>query len=120
MKKCEIYFSENDELAEFEMQKKEWRGDIIVKIGANLFMPVVMTPSRLFVDFNYSINEGRIYDMEPNLILVEKTERDIIINILVRLTEIGYFTKLKSVDLKQKYASCFQELQDLKSWIQVY
>lgn len=120
MKKCEIFFSENDALTEFEMQQKEWRGDIIVKIGDDLFMPTVITPSRLFVDFNYSINDGRPYNLDPNIILVDKTERDTIINILVKLTEIGFFSRMKPTDLKTKYAHVFQELQDLKNWVQVY
>lgn len=120
MKKCEIFFSENDALAEFEIQQKELRGDIIVKIGDDLFMPTVITPSRLFVDFNYSINEGRLYNLDPNLILVDKTERDTILNILVKLTEIGFFSRMKPIDLKTKYAHVFQELQDLKNWVKVY
>lgn len=120
MNDCEIYFSENDELTEMEVQQKEWRGDIIVKIAGDLFKPIVITPSRLFIDFNYSINEGRIYEIEPNLILVKKTDRVTIIETLLKLTKIGYFSKIEPVDLKQEYAKCFQELQDLKNWVKVY
>ena len=29
MIKCEIFFSEDDELSEFEVQQKEWRGDML-------------------------------------------------------------------------------------------
>lgn len=44
MEKMEIYFSENDELTEFEVQQKEYRSDIIVKVGKKLFHPMVITP----------------------------------------------------------------------------
>lgn len=101
MNDCEIYFSENDELTEMEVQQKEWRGDIIVKITGGLFKPIVITPSRLFIDFSYSINEGRIYEIEPNLILVKKTDRVTIIETLLKLTKIGYFSKIEPVDLKR-------------------
>ena len=56
MENLEIFFSGNDELTEFEVQQKEYRNDIIVKVGKNLFQPLVITPSRLLSDFNYSIN----------------------------------------------------------------
>ncbi len=50
--------------------------------------------------FNYSINEGEIFKFEPNLILVEKTDKNTIINILVKLNELNYFSELNPVDLK--------------------
>ena len=56
MENLEIFFSGNDELTEFEVQQKEYRNDIIVKVGKNLFQPLVITPSRLLSDFNYSIS----------------------------------------------------------------
>lgn len=120
MKKCEIFFSENDELAEQDIQEKGWRGDIIVKIGEDLFKPSVMTPMRLFAQFNHFVKIGQVYDIDQNLILVEQTDRNTIINVLVRLMEIGYFSRLKPIDLKKEYASCFQELQDLKNWVKVH
>lgn len=120
MNDCEIYFSEDDELTEIEVQQKEWRGDIIVKFAGGLFKPMVITPSRLFIDFNYSINEGRVYEIKPNLILVEKTDRVTIIETLLKLAKIGYFSRIEPVDLKKEYAKYFQELQYLKNWIKVH
>jgi hypothetical protein len=120
MENLEIFFSGNDELTEFEVQQKEYRNDIIVKVGKNLFQPLVITPSRLLSDFNYSISEGEIFKFEPNLILVEKTDKNTIINILVKLNELNYFSELNPVDLKKIYKTCFTELQDLNNWIRVY
>ena len=120
MEKMEIYFSENDELTEFEVQQKEYRSDIIVKVGKKLFQPMVITPPRLLSDFNYSISEGEIFKFEPNLILVEKTDKNTIINILVKLNELNYFSELNPVDLKKIYKTYFTELQDLNNWIRVY
>lgn len=120
MRNCEIYFSENNELVELEVQQKEYRSDIIVKIGNNLFQPTLITPSRLFIDFKNSINEGRIFEFEPNLILVENTQKNTIINILVKLTDLGFFSKLAPVDIKKKYKTYFTELQDLNNWSRVY
>ena len=120
MIKCEIFFSEDDELSEFEVQQKEWRGDIIVKIANRLFMPKVITPFRLYIDFCDAVNEGRLYNIDPKLILVEKTDKTTIINILLKLVEIGYFSKMRSVDLKEKYAHVFSKFQELKNWVRVY
>lgn len=120
MEKMEIYFSENDELTEFEVQQKEYRSDIIVKVGKKLFQPMVITPSRLLSDFNYSISEGEIFKFEPNLILVEKTDKNTIIDILIKLNELNYFSELNPVDLKEIYKTYFTDLQDLNNWVRVY
>ena len=114
MEKMEIYFSENDELTEFEVQQKGYRSDIIVKVGKKLFHPMVITPPRLLSDFNYSISEGEIFKFEPNLILVEKTDKNTIIDILIKLNE------LNPVDLKEIYKTYFTDLQDLNNWVRVY
>ena len=120
MEKMEIYFSENDELTEFEVQQKEYRSDIIVKVGKKLFQPMVITPSRLLSDFNYSISEGEIFKFEPNLILVDKTDKNTIIDILIKLNELNYFSELNPVDLKEIYKTYFTDLQDLNNWVRVY
>ena len=120
MNKCEIFFSTNDDRAEDEAPDKGWRGDIIVKIGEELFNPTTMTPDRLLVEFNRSFAKKKVYDIDNNLILVEQADRNTIIKTLVELTKGGYFSKVKPIDLKQEYASCFQELQDLKNWTKVY
>ena len=71
-------------------------------------------------NISFSINEGEIFKFEPNLILVEKTDKNTIINILVKLNELNYFSELNPVDLKKIYKTCFTELQDLNNWIRVY
>ncbi len=119
-KKCEIYFSENDELTELDIQQKCWRGDIIVKIGNKIFQPKVITPERLLSEFNFSINNGNIFKFDKYLILVKATNRESIISTLLKLVEINYFSKLNEVDLKQKYVNAFKELQELKNWVKVY
>lgn len=120
MENLEIFFSGNDELTEFEVQQKGYRSDIIVKVGKKLFHPMVITPPRLLSDFNYSISEGEIFKFEPNLILVEKTDKNTIINILVKLNELNYFSELNPVDLKEIYKTYFTDLQDLNNWVRVY
>lgn len=69
---------------------------------------------------NYSISEGEIFKFEPNLILVEKTDKNTIIDILIKLNELNYFSELNPVDLKKIYKTYFTELQDLNNWIRVY
>ena len=54
------------------------------------------------------------------MILVEKTDKNTIINILVKLNELNYFSELNPVDLKKIYKTYFTELQDLNNWIRVY
>jgi len=120
MNVCEIFFSENDDRTESGVQEKGWRGDVVVKIGEELFKPTIFTPDRLLVEFNYSMNEGKVYDIDHNLILAERTDRNTIIKTIVELSKNGYFSRIKTVDLKKEYASCFQELQDINNWVKVY
>ena len=69
---------------------------------------------------NYSISEGEIFKFEPNLILVEKTDKNTIIDILIKLNELNYFSELNPVDLKEIYKTYFTDLQDLNNWVRVY
>lgn len=120
MKKCEIYFSENDEFLEDIVIEKCWRGDIIVKIDNELFSATAITPERILGEFNNAINDGEIYAIDNNLILVENTKRDTIIATIVALAKNDYFSNTKPIDLKKEYANYCQELQELKNWVQVY
>jgi hypothetical protein len=121
MNDCEIFFSEDDELVELYFIEKGWRGDIIVKIGDDLFKPEAITPDRLLSEFNYSIDEGRVYDISPCLILAENVKKETIIKTIAELARKGYyFGEFKPIDLKKEFSKVFQELQDLKNWVKVY
>jgi len=120
MDKCEIFFSVDSQLIEFDIQEKGWRGDIIVKIGDEIFKPILITPTRLFHEFQQSINQNQIYDIEPNIILVEKTVKKTIINTIIELCNNGYFSKVKPIDLEQEYSLYSRELQEIKNWVKVY
>ena len=119
MNKCEIFFSVDDELTELDIQEKGWRGDVIVKIGESLFNPIIITPQRLISEFNDAVSHNQVYDIEPNIILVEKTEKKQIITTLEVLFQNGYFNKIKGIDLKTEFAYS-KKLQEIKNWIQVF
>ena len=119
MNKCEIFFSIDDELTDLDIQEKGWRGDVIVKIGEALFNPTIITLQRLMQEFNDAISQEQVYNIDPNLILVEQTEKRQIIKTLKELFLNGYFNKIKEIDLKKEFTYC-KNLQKIENWIQVF
>lgn len=120
MKTCNIFFSVDDSLTELDIIEKGWRGDILVQIENVLFNPTVFTPERLCNEFNNANSKKQVYDIDNNIVLVEKTDRLSIIETLAKLVDLGYFTKVKQVDLKKDFNFTKNALCDLKNWIQVY
>ena len=51
MNNYDIFFLINDELAKLDTIEKGWRGDVLVKIGEDIFNTYIMTTKRrLFVN----------------------------------------------------------------------
>ena len=119
MQECKIYFSIDDDLTEADIREKGWRGDVIVEIDGLIFNPTIMTPNRLLSEFNFSLRQNRFYDTDPNLVFVEETSRQKIIDAVVALKTSGYFSKIKPIDLQAKFKD-EPNLQTLNGWIRVY
>lgn len=115
-----IYFSNNDDLIESDIMEKGWRGDILVKIDNLFFHPMVITLERLTKEFNDAINANRIYEIEPNLILVKETNRETIIDTLLSLIIDGYFSNVKPVNLEKFLLDYDKHLQSVEAWVKVY
>ncbi len=120
MQTCKIFFSIDDDLTELEIIDKGWRGDILVEINGILFNPTVITPERLFNEFNIANAKKQIYDIDNNIVLVEKTDKHSIVKTLIQLVDWGYFSKVKQVNLNKDLCFNNSSLCDLKNWVQVY
>lgn len=96
MEKIEIYFQNDSELAEYEAISKGYRHDVFVKTNEGIFNIRVYTIIRLQEDFQSQVESYGFYDVEPNLILVNDTNKEEIVSIINRLHEQGYFSEIKS------------------------
>lgn len=115
-----IYFSNNDEIIEYDIIEKGWRGDILVEINKNFYHLTVITLDRLSKEFNDAVAENRIYNIDTNIVLVTETSRRIIIETLLYLIDNGYFINAKPVDLNEFLLDFDKDLQVIESWVKVY
>ncbi len=120
MEKCKIFFSIDDDLTELDIIEKGWRGDVLVEINEALFKPTLITPERLFNEFNIATSKNQVYDIDNNIVLVEKTDKSSIVNTLLKLIDLGYFSRVKQVDLVKDLNFTNNLLYDLKNWVRVY
>lgn len=95
----ELYFSEHNELTEYEAINKGYRLDVYVKIGEEVFNLSVYTLVRLTQDFETEIAYRGIYSSDVNLVLVENTDYTSIINIIKECYQQNYFQNIKPCDI---------------------
>lgn len=124
-KQIKIYFSEDSDLTELEMSQKGWRGDIVVEYENQTYEVQFITLERLTGEYKYSIQKGEVYFIEPTTIIVESTDKKTIIEAIINLCQSNLYLgngimDLQKVDLKEKFRTAFEELQDLKNWVRVY
>ena len=120
MNEISIYFFEDNELTEFMFQEKEYRTDVIVKIGNNYFNPDVITPHRLMIDFKCMIENVGFYECDPCLILVEDLSKKNIIETILKLNDAGYFLKLKPSTFEIICSNHGDASTNIDDWIRVY
>lgn len=104
MEKIEIYFQDDSELAEYEAINKGYRHDVFVKVNKEIFNVRVYSLIRLQEDFESEIETYGFYAVEPNLILVNDTNKEEIVSTINRLFQQCYFTEIKpenSIQLNQ-------------------
>ena len=90
-----IYFSDDSELGEYEAQNKGYRSDVVVRTGNNFYKIMIYAMIRLQQDFNSEIKNYGFYAMEPNMILVNDTNKNEIIETIKKNYEQKYFIELK-------------------------
>ncbi|MDR0490698.1 MAG: hypothetical protein LBH28_05580 [Oscillospiraceae bacterium] len=99
MQSISIYLSDNSDLAEYEAINKGYRVDVFVKVGNGFFNLRIYTLTRLQQDFETEFEADGFYSVEPNLVLVNDTNRTEIINTINQLQKQKYFEHIKeSID----------------------
>lgn len=93
-----IYYIYDDELAEWEAVNREWRSDVFVCCNKNMYHLNVYTPVRLIQDYNMEIASYGFYSIDENIILVPKTDKTTIIATILKLYEVDFFEKIKSIE----------------------
>jgi len=98
MTDIEIFFEEDSDWSELESANKGYRLDVYVKIRQNTYHMSVYTIVRLQQDFETEMTEEGFYLPDPNIVLVENSNKLEIISTINWLVELGYFTHLKCSD----------------------
>lgn len=91
---CEIIFEDNTKLADIEGEDRGYRSDIIVRIGNRSYQIYVTSLIRLQQDFETEFEYKGYFQSEPNMVLVQNTTRNEIIETIKKMYECGYFEAL--------------------------
>lgn len=90
---CEvkIVFENDDELTDIDAEYKGYRRDIIVQVGKRKYRVFVISLGRLQQDFKREFEYSGYYESEPNMILVQNTTREEIVETIKKMYECKYF-----------------------------
>ena len=97
MEQIEIYFSEDNELTEYEAINKGYRNDVYIKINMNIFKVNIYDSVRLIQDFETEIENYGYFSIEPNIILVKEVKKEEIVKIIAYLYNEKYFNSIKPI-----------------------
>ena len=92
-----IYFEENSELAEYEAISKGYRLDIYVETDNDVFNVKAYSMIRLKQDYDSEVESYGFYAVEPNLIIVNNTNKDEILSTINKLHKQKYFQEIKPI-----------------------
>ena len=114
-----IFFSEDSDLIETEVEMKGWRGDVLVKTNGNFYSLDFLTIERLHSEYLFAKNKGEIYVVDDVTVIVESVRKNDIVNAIKKLGE-EFFMCQNTINLKEKYQYAFQKLQKIENWITIY
>ena len=123
MKNLSIYFSDDDEYAEYACKSNGMRPDVLVAIDGKFFHPMIYDIFTLTQEYNESLNMGKLYEILNNIVLVKEVTKNNIIEIILHLSKKGYFDKVKPVELIEEFYGSFDlfpKLINLEGWIKIY
>jgi hypothetical protein len=95
-KSINIFFEDGTEFAELEAVQKGYRTNVIVEID-NIFYKInIISLHRLTQEFIEIKKQGKFYNMEPNLLLVEDcSKQEIIETVLYQVKHSCFFEETK-------------------------
>ncbi len=92
-----IYFDEDSEYSEFNYNNKDYRLGIMVVSNNHIYKINIYGITRLNQEFDESTNNGEIFYVEPNLIIVEEVNKQNIINAILGVcSEYDFLSHLKA------------------------
>ena len=118
MSKIRILFSEDNEIAEMEAVKCS--GDrlaVIVIIDDKIYHPEFYSAERLALECQYFMKSVNNYRRLYNIILVQKPDKQTIINTILELAKKSYFSYFAPYDKKMLEDRGFENWE---SFVQVY
>ena len=93
MKNLSIYFSDDDEYAEYVCKSNGMRPDVLVAIDGKLFHPMIYDIFTLTQEYNESLSMGKLYEILNNIVLVKEVTKNNIIEIILHLSKKGTLIK---------------------------
>lgn len=123
MNRIKIYVSDDTEYSEITSIDKGSRHDVIVQIKDEIFHPVFYNIFTLAQEYNESVSKGEVYEIDNNIILVEKLSKEEIIKTVLYLYEAKFFDGVKPINLEDEYKDSlemFPKLKTLSGWTRIY
>lgn len=118
MKDIQIYFSEDSEIIEREIiDCKQSRSDVIIKIGDKFFKPVFETLQSISNELKNNTAIGLNYYVEMDLIIIDKIDKNSIINSVINLHDNNEFFIYATQYTKNEIEKI---VLNLSSYVKVY
>ena len=118
MENIRILFSEDNEIAEMESVKCSGdRLDVIVIIDDKIYHPEFYSAESLALECQYFMKSVNNYRRLYNIILVQKPDKQTIINTILELAKKSYFSYFAPYDKKMLENRGFENWE---SFVQVY
>lgn len=89
-----IIYEDDSELNDFESFNKGYRMDVAVIIGKKKYKLYITNMIRLHQDFDTEIENGGLYQNEPNTVIVKEVSKEEIEKTISELYNVGFFDKL--------------------------
>lgn len=118
MENIRILFSEDNEIAEMEsVECHGHRLDVIVVIGDRVYHPELYSADRFILECQDFLKSNHNYRRLYNVILVQKPDKQTIINTILELAKTSYFSYFAPYDKKMLEDRGFENWE---SFVQVY
>ena len=123
MDRFKIFLGDDSFYSEQTSIENGSRNDVLVQIENKLYHLSVYNIFALAQEFNESNNNGQIYNIDNNIILVDNLSNAEIIKAICCLYSNNYFTRTKEIDLEVEFKDSFvlfPQLRTIKGWVQIY
>ena len=123
MDRFKIFLGDDSFYSEQTSIENGSRNDVLVQIENKLYHLSVYNIFALAQEFNESNNNGQVYNIDNNIVLVDNLSKTEIIKTICCLYSNNYFTRTKEIDLEVEFKDSFvlfPQLRTIKGWVQIY